>query len=65
MLPVLKGGEDGGYAVRAFEATGRGLEATLTVLGRTIEANFAPHEIKTFVLPREGGDPVETDLLES
>ena len=65
MLSVLKGGEDGGYAVRAFETTGRGLEATLTVLGRTIEANFAPHEIKTFVLPRGGGDPLETDLLES
>jgi alpha-mannosidase len=65
MLSVLKGGEDGGYAVRAFETTGRGLEATLTVLGRTIEANFAAHEIKTFVLPRKGGDPLETDLLES
>ena len=65
VLSVLKGGEDGGYAVRAFETTGRGLEATLTVLGRTIEANFAPHEIKTFVLPRGGGDPLETDLLES
>jgi alpha-mannosidase len=65
VLSVLKGGEDGGYAVRAFESAGRGGRATLSVLGRTIEADFAPHEIKTFVLPRNGGEAVETDLLES
>jgi alpha-mannosidase len=64
VLTLLKGGEDGGYAVRAFESAGRGGRATLTALGRTIEADFAPHEIKTFVLPADG-EAVETDLLES
>lgn len=64
VLTVLKGGEDGGYAVRAFEASGRAARAKLTVLDRTIEADFEPHEIKTFVLPTDG-EPVETDLLES
>jgi alpha-mannosidase len=65
VLTVLKGGEDGAFAVRAFEAAGRSGRATLTVLDRTIEADFGAHEIKTFVLPRDGGDAVETDLLES
>ena len=65
VFTVLKGGEDGGYAVRAFESAGRGGRATLAALGRTIEADFTPHEIKTFVLPADGGDAVETDLLES
>jgi alpha-mannosidase len=65
VLSVLKGGEDGGYTVRAFEAAGRGGRATLTALGRTIEADFGAHEIKTFVLAADGGDAVETDLLES
>jgi alpha-mannosidase len=64
VLAVLKGGEDGGYAVRAFESAGRGGPARLTVLDRRVEAEFGPHEIKTFVLPAEGG-AVETDLLES
>jgi alpha-mannosidase len=64
VLTLLKGGEDGGYVVRAFESAGRGGSATLTALGRTIEADFAPHEIKTFVLP-DDGEAVETDLLES
>jgi alpha-mannosidase len=55
---VLKGGEDGGYVLRAYEATGRAARATIEVLGRTIEADFGPNEIKTFV------DGRETDLLE-
>lgn len=65
VLTVLKGGEDGGYAVRAFESAGRAARVTLTVLDRTIEADFGPHEIKTFVFPRGDGGAVETDLLES
>ena len=62
VLSVLKGGEDGGYAVRAYETAGRPARASLHVLGTTIEAEFGPHEIKTFVL--RDGRSVETDLLE-
>jgi alpha-mannosidase len=66
VLTVLKGGEDGdAYVARAVETTGRATRASLEVLGRTIEADFGAHEIKTFVLQRDGGAPVETDLLET
>ncbi|HVM16844.1 MAG TPA: glycoside hydrolase family 38 C-terminal domain-containing protein [Gaiellaceae bacterium] len=65
VLTVLKGAEDGGGAVvaRAYESAGRAARATLEVLGRTWEAEFAPHEIKTFLLPRDG-EVHEVDLLE-
>jgi alpha-mannosidase len=63
---VLKGAEDGdAYVVRAYEAAGRPARATVTVLGRTFEAQFGANEIKTFLVPRDGGEPVEVDLLES
>ena len=62
LLSVLKGGEDGGYAVRAYETAGQPARASFDVLGTAIEAQFGPHELKTFVL-REGR-VVETDLLE-
>ncbi|HUQ22601.1 MAG TPA: glycoside hydrolase family 38 C-terminal domain-containing protein [Gaiellaceae bacterium] len=66
VLTVVKGAEDGNaYAVRAVESTGRGGQAKLEVLGSSIQAEFGPHELKTFVLPRAGGAAVETDLLES
>jgi alpha-mannosidase len=58
VVTVLKRGEDGGTVVRAYETTGRPAHARLEVLGQTIEADFGPHEIKTF---RDG---VEVDLLE-
>jgi hypothetical protein len=58
VLTVLKGGEDGGVVVRAYESTGRPARASLDVLGRTIEADFNAAEIKTF---RDG---TETNLLE-
>jgi hypothetical protein len=58
----VKGGEDGGYAIRAYETAGRAAQARLEVLGTAIEADFGPHEIKTFVL--DGGAARETDLLE-
>jgi alpha-mannosidase len=58
VVTVVKGGEDGGTVVRAFESTGRAAHATINALGRTIEADFGPNEIKTFV------DGRETDLLE-
>ena len=65
VMTVLKGGEDGGgYVVRAYESSGRPANARLQVLGRTIEAEFGANEIKTFVVPRDGGDVRETDLLE-
>jgi alpha-mannosidase len=63
VLSVVKGGEDGGYVARAYETAGRAARATLDVLGTRVEADFGPHEIKTFVL--RDGKAVETDLLES
>ena len=63
VLTVLKGGEEGGYVVRAYETAGRDARATLTVLGTQFEAEFGAHEIKTFAL--RDGEAVETDLLES
>ena len=62
VLTVLKGAEDGGYAVRAFEAAGRAAHATFDVLGTQVVAELGPHEIKTFVLA--DGAARETDLLE-
>jgi alpha-mannosidase len=62
VVTLVKGGEDGGYALRAFETTGRPARATIDVLGTTIEADFGPNEIKTFVV--RDGSAAETDLLE-
>ena len=62
MLTVVKAGEDGGLAVRAYETAGRAARASLEVLGTTVEADFGAHEIKTLVL--EDGAARETDLLE-
>jgi alpha-mannosidase len=58
VVTVVKRGEDGGTVVRAYETAGRPARARLELLGQTIEADFGPHEIKTF---RDG---VEVDLLE-
>ena len=58
VMSVVKGGEDGGIVVRAYESAGRPVHATLDVLGRTIEGDFDAAEIRTF---RDG---TETDLLE-
>jgi alpha-mannosidase len=66
VVTVVKGGEDGAaHVVRAYESTGRAAHATITVLDRTIDADFGPNEIKTFLLPHDGGAAVEADLLES
>jgi alpha-mannosidase len=62
VLTVLKRGEDGGLAARAYETAGRAARASLDVLGTTVDAEFDPHEIKTFVL--RDGEVLETDLLE-
>jgi alpha-mannosidase len=58
LATVVKRGEDGGTVVRAYETAGRPAHARLELLGQTIEADFGPHEIKTF---RDGA---EVDLLE-
>jgi alpha-mannosidase len=62
LLSVLKGGEDGGYAVRAYESAGLPETASFDVLGTRIEAEFGAHELKTFVI--RDGEVAETDLLE-
>jgi len=57
----------GDLIVRAYESAGRPAEATieLPLLGRSIQAVFAPTEIKTFRVPLDPARPVrETDLLE-
>jgi alpha-mannosidase len=64
VLTVLKAAEDGDGAivVRAFESAGRAGRARLEVLGRSWEADFGAHEIKTFRLERDRVS--EVDLLE-
>ncbi|MFJ8886748.1 alpha-mannosidase [Streptomyces sp. NPDC102402] len=69
VVTVVKGGEDGDFVVRAYEAQGRPATArvALPMLGerRSVEAEFGAHEIKTFRVPRDPAAPVvETDLLE-
>jgi alpha-mannosidase len=69
VVTVVKHAEEGdAFVVRAFESSGRSAHATieLPLLGRTIDADFGANEIKTFLVPRDAGQPVaETDLLES
>jgi alpha-mannosidase len=69
VVTVIKEAEDGdgSLVVRAYEAAGRASRATieLPLVGRTVEADFAPHEIKTFKVARDPGAAVaETSLLE-
>jgi alpha-mannosidase len=65
VVTVVKRAEDGdALVVRAYESAGRPASARIDVLGRTIEAEFGAHEIKTFRVPRDGGEIVETNLLE-
>jgi alpha-mannosidase len=62
VITVLKGAEDGdGWVVRAWESEGRPAHATIRVLDRELEADFGPHEIKTFHL---GEGIHEVNLLE-
>ncbi len=67
VVTVLKRAEDGDGAlvVRAYETAGRAARARieLPLVGRTIEAAFGAHEIKTFLVPHN--EPVrEVNLLE-
>jgi alpha-mannosidase len=65
---VLKAAEDDdALVVRAYESSGRPARAMieLPLVGRTIEAEFGPAEIKTFRVPRDPASPIrETNLLE-
>ncbi len=68
MVTVLKQAEDGnGLVLRAFETSGAAARASirLPALGRDIEADFGPNEIKTFLLPRNAAEAaIETNMLE-
>jgi alpha-mannosidase len=68
VLAALKGAEDeDALVLRLFETTNSDARATvaLPALGRTIEAEFRPSEIKTFVVPLDPAAPVrETNLME-
>ncbi|HET9059697.1 MAG TPA: glycoside hydrolase family 38 C-terminal domain-containing protein [Acidimicrobiales bacterium] len=68
VLSVIKRAEDGGATVvRAYEATGHPAMAVLPLplWDRTIEASFAPGEIKTFLLPDDASLPIrDVSLLE-
>jgi alpha-mannosidase len=68
VVSALKRAEDGdGVIIRAYETTKTQTSATIRLphLNRTIEAQFAPGEIKTWRIPADVGAPVtETDLIE-
>ena len=68
VVTLVKRAEDGdALVVRAYESSGRPVHATieLPLVGRTIDADFGPAEIKTFFVPRDADAPVvETNLLE-
>ncbi len=68
MVTVLKQSEDGSSLVlRAIEINGTAarVQIQLPKLGRRIEADFKPGEIKTFILPQDLAAAVyETNLLE-
>lgn len=74
MVTAVKGSEDpsdesgtGGadLIVRAVETRGLATRASiaLPLLGRTLEADWGPYQLRTFRVPRDG-EPVEVDLLE-
>jgi alpha-mannosidase len=68
MVTVLKEAEDDDSIVlRAFEINGAAAHAVIRLpkLGRVIEADFGPNEIKTFLFPRDPSKAIiETNLLE-
>jgi alpha-mannosidase len=74
MVTALKGTEDatdapGGadVVVRAVETRGEGGRSRieLPLLGRTIEEDFGPSQLRTFVVPADPAEPVrEVDLIE-
>jgi alpha-mannosidase len=68
MITAVKGWEDPGadVIVRAVETDGVGASARLElpVVGRAVEAEFGPSQLRTFRVPADGGPVVEVDLLE-
>jgi alpha-mannosidase len=68
MVTVLKQAEDGdGFVLRAYETSGAAAHALIRLpkLGRVVEADFGPNEIKTFLLPLDSAKAfLETNLLE-
>ncbi len=69
VVTVLKQSEDDPtyFVLRGYESAGRAarLRLDLAFLGRVIEADFAPHEIKTLLVPTDPAGPVrQTNLLE-
>jgi alpha-mannosidase len=69
VITVVKQAEDDhdAFVVRGYETAGTAATATINLpfLGRTVTAEFGPHEIKTLLVPRDPARPmVETDLLE-
>lgn len=73
MITALKGAEDAAadgstdIIVRAVETTGAPAAASiaLPLVGRTLQAEFGPFQVRTFRVPRRPeGEIVEVDLLE-
>jgi alpha-mannosidase len=69
LITAIKGTEEEpgtDLIVRAVEITGREASARidLPLLGRVIEAEFGPSQIRTFRVPADGGPVRETDLIE-
>lgn len=68
IVSVLKRAEDGGgVIVRAYETAARPAHCRIDLgfLGRSVEAGFAPGEIKTFLVPDDQRLPVqEVSLME-
>lgn len=71
MVTAVKGGEDDvsdsvPLVVRAVETHGLPgrLSLALPIVGRRLEADFGPYQIRTFRIPRDGGRVTETDLVE-
>ncbi|GAA2247236.1 alpha-mannosidase [Herbiconiux moechotypicola] len=72
MITAIKGSEDDGVdgtdlIVRAVETSGSAttVELDLPLVGRTLTAEFAAHQIRTWRIPRDPESPaVEVDLVE-
>jgi alpha-mannosidase len=72
MITAIKGSEDPGpdgadLIVRAVETTGRPTQAQLDLplVGRRIDAEFGPSQVRTFRVPRDPAHPiVDVDLIE-